>query len=101
MAVGLRDRLKKPERATEGEKYELVCPECGEGFVAYCDAPLKYMAWECVQNSGGESYRETPADVIHMTEHEHDAATFINKATGEPFMDELFGDLIVGGEDGA
>ena len=88
--MGLRGRIKRLERATEGEVATLVCPACGDEFVVYGDAALELIAWDWEQESGCETYRQTPADVIRLTEHEHDPSEFVDKATGEPFLGELF-----------
>jgi len=78
------------ERDTQGENTTLSCPECGAEFVIYGDAPLEYLCWSWEQGYEGETYRKTPADVLRLTEHRHDASEFVDKATGEPFMGELF-----------
>src|SRR5215210_7714115 len=88
--MGFRGRVKRLEQATQGEVATLVCPTCGDEFVVYGDAALEYLCCEWQQTSGGESYRQTPADVIRLTEHEHDPSEFIDKATGEPFLGEFF-----------
>jgi hypothetical protein len=90
--VGFRDRLRNLELAAQGEVATLVCPTCGDEFVVYGDAALEYLCWEWAQTSGGESYRQTPADAIRLTEHEHYPSEFIDKATGEPFLGEFFRD---------
>jgi hypothetical protein len=88
--AGLKGRIKKLERDTVGERTTLICPTCGEEFVVYGDASLEYLAWEWKRASRAETYRQTPAEVIRLTEHEHDASEFLDKATGEPFMGEFF-----------
>jgi hypothetical protein len=88
--MGFRGRIKKLERATEGQVATLVCPTCGDEFVVYGDAALEYLCREWAKTSGGETYRQTPADVTRLTEHEHDPSEFIDKATGEPFLGEFF-----------
>ena len=91
LVVGIRDRVKRLEEATEGERTTLVCPECGAEFVVYGDAPLEYLCWERAENSKAETYREIPADVIRLTEHEHDANEFVDKATGEWWLRDMLG----------
>ena len=61
------------------------------------DASLEYICWEWEQASGAQTYRETPADVIRLAEHEHPASEFVDKATGEPFLGEFFGGIEQGG----
>jgi hypothetical protein len=86
----LKGRRTKLEHDTAGYKTTLVCPECGAEFVVCGDASLQYLCWEWERASGNKTYRETPADVALLSEHEHDATEFIDKATGEPFVGELF-----------
>jgi hypothetical protein len=86
----LKGRITKLEHDTAGYKTTLVCPECGAEFVVCGDASLQYLCWEWERASGNKTYRETPADVALLSEHEHDATEFIDKATGEPFVGELF-----------
>ena len=88
--MGLRGRLKKLERHTKGDKTVLVCPECGAEFIAYGDPVPEYLAYEWQQNSNSETYRETPADVVAIANHEHDPSLMINKATGKPWVGEFF-----------
>jgi hypothetical protein len=86
----LKGRITKLEHDTACYKNTLVCPECGAEFVVCGDASLQYLCWEWERASGNKTYRETPADVALLSEHEHDATEFIDKATGEPFVGELF-----------
>jgi hypothetical protein len=86
----LKGRITKLEHDTAGYKTTLVCPDCGAEFVVCGDASLQYLCWEWERASGNKTYRETPADVALLSEHEHDATEFIDKATGEPFVGELF-----------
>jgi hypothetical protein len=88
--ASLRRRIKKLERDAIGEKTTLVCPECGEEFTVYGDASAEYLVWMWEQGYEGETYGQTPEDVMRLTEHEHDASVFVDKATGEPFMGEFF-----------
>ena len=68
----------------------MVCPECAEEFTAYGDPVLEYLCYEWARESKAETYRETPADVVRIAEHEHDPSLMINKATGKPWVGELF-----------
>ena len=86
----MKGRIKKLERDTKGEKTTLMCPTCGEEFVVHGDASVEYLCWAWEQGYEGETYRKTPADVIRLTEHEHDASFFVDKATGSPFLGEFF-----------
>jgi hypothetical protein len=85
----LRGRIKKVLNAAAGEKSTLTCPECGEKFTVYGDAPLEYLCWSWEQDYEGETYRKTPADILRLTQHEHDASSFINE-DGDPFLGEFF-----------
>ncbi len=88
--ASLRRRIKRLERDAVGEKTTLVCPTCGEEFVVHGDASAELLVWLWQQGYEGETYRKTPEDVIRLTEHEHDATLFVDKATGEPFMGGFF-----------
>ena len=85
----LRGRLKKALDAAAGDKSTLRCPECGERFVVFGDASLEYLAWNWEQASGAEVYRKTPEDVLRLTEHEHDASSFLDEA-GDPWLGAFF-----------
>jgi hypothetical protein len=84
--MGLREQVRRLRRDTVGEKATLLCRACGDEFVVYGDGALEYLCWEWAHTSGAKTYRQTPADVIRLTEHEHDPSEFIDKATGEPFL---------------
>ena len=89
--MGLRDKLKRLERATDVRTVELRCPECGAEFAAKGEDPLlDYLAHEWAKGYEGETYRETPADVVRIANHEHDPSLMINKATGKPWVGEFF-----------
>ena len=92
--MGIRERIKQLEQATEGERTTLMCPECGEEFVVYGDAPLEFLAHEWAENYEGEVYRKTSEEVIRLTEHKHDAVAFIDKATGESFLGEFLSSIV-------
>jgi hypothetical protein len=88
--ASLRRRIKKLERDAMGEKTTLVCPTCAEEFVVHGDPSVEYLCWMWRRDYEGETYGQTPEDVLALTEHEHDATLFVDKATGEPFMGEFF-----------
>ncbi len=90
MRGSLRHRLERLEAAMRDEITTLVCPECGAEFAATGDPAVEYLAWEWAKGYEGETYRETPADVLRIAEHEHDPSLMIDKATGEPWMGEFF-----------
>jgi hypothetical protein len=85
----LRGRIQKVLDAAAGDKSTLVCPECGAEFVVYGDASLQYLAWCWEQGSGAKVYQETPKDVLLLTEHAHDASSFLDEA-GDPWLGEFF-----------
>jgi hypothetical protein len=90
----LRGRIKKALDAAAGDKSTLVCPRCGEEFTVFSDAPIEYLCWSWEQDYEGETYRKTPADVLRLTRHPHDASEFVDKETGEPFLGEFLGSLV-------
>jgi hypothetical protein len=95
--MGLRDKLRCLERETEGKRMMLVCPECGEEFVAYGDVALECIAYGWSKESGEKGYRETPEDIKQLFEHEHGLETFVEKTSGLPFVDRRVTGLDLGG----
>jgi hypothetical protein len=84
--VGLRDKLRRLERAAEGEMVTLLCRECGEELTVAEDTDLAYLAWEWAQETGEKSYQPTPPEVFVVVEHEqHGEAPLVVKATGKPW----------------
>ncbi len=90
--MGIRDRLRRLEQATEGESTTLVCPECNEEFTLYGDPALEFIAYEWAKGYEDKLYGPSidPA-VVKMAAHEHDANGFIDKATGEWWLKDLLG----------
>ncbi len=86
----MRRRLRKLEEAAAADTTTLVCPECGEEFTPTGDPAVEYLCWEWAQGYKGKTYRETPADVLRIAEHEHDPSLMIDRATGESWMGEFF-----------
>ena len=82
----MRRRLRKIETVLQDETMTLVCPECGEEFTVYGDAPMEYLVWEWARGCEGETHRETPADMARAFEHEHDPGAFVEKGSGLPFL---------------
>ena len=90
--MGIRDRLRRLEQATEGERTVLVCPVCREEFTLYGDPALEFIAHQWAESYQGELYGPpTDPAVVQMAEHEHDANRFIDKATSEWWLKDLFG----------
>ncbi len=94
---GLRGRLRRLERETQGETYELLCPGCGEAFTLYGDAPVEYLLWEWGKEGEGETHRETPAGMLRAFEHEHDPGAFLEKRSGLSFLSKPVSGLDLGG----
>ena len=55
--MGIRDRLRRLEQATEGESTTLVCPECNEEFTLYGDPALEFIAYEWAKGLRGQALR--------------------------------------------
>lgn len=83
--MGLRDKLRRLERRSEGETVTLLCQECGEEFRVAEDTDVELLAWEWIEHTGEKSYQPTPKDVFVIVEHEHGASALVKKATGEPW----------------
>jgi hypothetical protein len=94
--VGLRDRLRRLEREAEGQVVRLRCWECGKELTVAEDADLALLAYEWVQQSGGESYQPTPPDVIVITGHRCGWESLEVKAAGNPWPLMDVGGGIVG-----
>ena len=93
----LRGRLRRLERETQREAYELLCPECGEPFTLHGDAPLEYLVWEWAQGYEGETHRETPAGMLRAFEHGHDPGAFLERSSGLPFLSKAVSGMDFGG----
>jgi hypothetical protein len=87
--MGLKDKLRRLERAAEGEFMTLVCQECGEEFIAREGVELELVAhsWaEEHKRRGGTVYQETPPDALAIANHPHGELSLVDKRTGErPF----------------
>jgi hypothetical protein len=98
--MGLRGKLRRLERLSEGETVTLVCQECGEEVRVAEDTGPALVAWDWLQETGAESYQPTPKDVFvivgHRRSHEHGASALVKKATGEPWPLTIRGAGIVG-----
>jgi len=94
---GLRGRLKRLERGTEGDRTILECPTCGEEFVTHGDVAAEFICHEWVRESGGETYRETPEDVLRLFGHKHDPGAFVEKSSGLPFLSGEVSGINLGG----
>jgi hypothetical protein len=84
--MGLRDKMRRLERAAEGEITILVCQECGEEFVAREGVELDLVAHEWAEEHerrGGTVYQETPPDALVIANHPHSELSLVDKRTGE------------------
>jgi hypothetical protein len=83
--VGLRDKLKRLERAVEEETIKLACGECGEEFTVAVGTDLALLVHEWALGAGAEPQQPTPPDVLLLTEHACRWEALEVKETGEPW----------------
>lgn len=83
---GIRRRLDKLKEKSGYQRTTLVCPECGKQFDTSGDVALEYLIYQWVSESGVESHRETPEDILRIFDHEHDPSAFVEKTSGLPFL---------------
>lgn len=88
--MNLRSWIKRLERDAAADTRVIVCPECGEEFRVHQDASLDYLAYGWRRETGGKSYRETPADVLRLVAHAHDASVFVDKEDGSAWLGQFF-----------
>jgi hypothetical protein len=95
---GIRDRLRRLERASEGKTMTLVCPECGEEFIAAGDVAVEFLVHDGASEARArpKSYRQTPEDILRIFEHEHKPSNFVEKTSGEPFLGPFFSGMDLG-----
>ncbi len=62
--MGIRDRLKRLERATEGNFQTFVCPDCGETFKDAGDVALRVIVAGWQDEVGQEREPDTVVDSI-------------------------------------
>jgi hypothetical protein len=82
----LRRRADRLEEAHGLVRATLVCPDCGEEFVVFGDAPMEYLTAEWTREAGAQSYRETPPDIAALFDHEHAPSDFLEKTSGLPWL---------------
>jgi hypothetical protein len=85
----IRNALRRLERTANQETIKLACPECGKQWRVRGDADLEALAHAWSQEYKGETYRDTPADVLQLINHEHDTEALIDKSTGKPWLEDL------------
>jgi hypothetical protein len=95
--MGIRDRLKRLEEQSGLERMTLGCPECGEEFVVFGDAPLEYIVYEWSKGIDREDHHRTPWGMLRAFEHEHDASAFLEKSSGLPFLSKSVSGMNLGG----
>ena len=98
--MGLRDRLKRLEKAAEAETMTLVCPECGAEFVAHGDVPLEFIVHQWVKETGEAGHHETPDSILRLFAHEHAPGAFLEKGSGLPFLSRAVSGIDVGARAG-
>ena len=84
---GLRGRLRKLQRGTEGDRTILECPTCGMVFTLYGDPAADYLVYLWRQDYGGENHGP-PVDpaVAKLAEHDHDPSLMVDKSDGSPWL---------------
>jgi hypothetical protein len=85
----IRAALKRLERTADSETIKLACPECGKQWRVRGDADLEVLAHYWQQEYKGETYRDTPADVLALVEHEHDVEALIDRRTNRSWLQDL------------
>ena len=79
----LRRRLRSLEKEKEGDRWELVCPECGWGITVYGDVPLDLIVYQWEELAGDEDPPNGyDPSLTKLVEHEHDANLFLEKKSG-------------------
>jgi hypothetical protein len=85
--MGIRDKIKRLERAAEEETVLAVCRECGEERRLRCDPLLDVVAleWQLHQPDTDEDelLANEPEDVLWVWNHACDPLALRDKHTGE------------------
>ena len=84
--MGLKGRVERLAEEHNLRRMVLVCPDCGEEFVVFGDAPVEYLTAEWTREAGAQSYRETPPDIAALFDHEHAPSGFLEKTSGLPWL---------------
>ncbi len=92
----LRERLLKLEEAAKGETMTLVCPEYGAEFVAYGDVPIEFVVHQWAAETGDAGHHETPASILRVFAHGHDAGALVEKTSGLPFLSREVSGINIG-----
>jgi hypothetical protein len=84
------------EEAAKEETMTLVCPECGEEFVAYGDVPVEFIVHQWVRETGDAGHHETPEGILRIFAHGHDPGAFLEKGSGLPFLSKAVSGIDIG-----
>jgi hypothetical protein len=87
--VGIRDKMKRLERAAETETLAAVCLECGEEQRVRHGILVELTALEWKMHQDGEHEEppaDTPSDVRWVWEHPHGGLSLVDKYTHEPIF---------------
>jgi hypothetical protein len=103
--VGIRDRLRKLEEATEDETVLLRCLECGEQLRVADGLELDLVAFEWAEEQrrrgrGSEIHGETHPNVYFIVNHPHSELSLIDTSTGERWLQGLIGSHLLEPPDG-
>jgi hypothetical protein len=90
--MGLRDKLKRLERRSEGETLVARCEVCGEEMrIRGGILPdLAVLEWQMDQEGSEELPADTPADMRWVWNHECDPLCLRDKQTGEHIFGALW-----------
>jgi hypothetical protein len=80
--MGLRDRIRRLQRESGSDRWDLVCPECGWEVTLYGDVPIDLLVYDWEQGYTGETYGPPPHPLlVELAEHEHPANNFVDKTS--------------------
>lgn len=88
------------EEAAKRETMTLLCPECGEEFVACGDVPMEFIIHRWVAETGEGGHHEMPASILRVFAHEHDPGAFLEKGSGLPFLSREVSGIDIGARAG-
>ena len=94
--MGLKDKLKRLQRAVGVQTTVLVCQECGEELTVLDGIELDLIAHEWAEEQrrrgrGHEIHGETHPDVYRIVNHSHGELSLVDTSTGEPWLKGLIG----------
>jgi hypothetical protein len=91
-----RGRLRRLEEAARGETMTLVCPECGEEFVAHGDVPMEFVVHQWALETGEAGHHGTPESILRIFAHGHDPGALVEKTSGLPFLSREVSGIDIG-----